>query len=58
MTSCFNYGQACTYLNVCNAWPNPLAKLESGPPLSMKIEYWNPAAQPVREVLDLAGGIS
>ena len=57
LTSCFNYGRPCTYLNICNAWPNPLAHCGDGPPLSMKVEFWNPAEQPVREVIDLTSGI-
>lgn len=56
LTSCFNYGQPCTYLNICNAWSNPLAHIESGPPLSMKVEFWDPSKQPVREVINLVEG--
>ena len=52
-TSCFNYGQPCTYLNICNAWSNPLQRCGDGPPMSMEVKHWNPADQPVREVIDL-----
>ena len=52
-TACFNFGQPCTYLNICSAWSNPLQHLESGPPLSMNVEFWDPSKEPVREVIDL-----
>lgn len=37
--SCFDFGSACAYLDMCKAWSNPVGK--SLPP-SMKIEKWEP----------------
>lgn len=39
--SCFNYGSACAFLNVCKAWPNPKGR---EPPPSYHEERWDPLA--------------
>lgn len=52
-TSCFNYGKPCLYLDLCNAWQNPLQHA-TNVPLGMKIEFWDPREdKSIREFVDL-----
>ena len=52
-TACFDFGKKCTYFDLCNAWPNPLARAES-PPIGLKVEFWDPRdAETIRETVDL-----
>lgn len=37
--SCFDFGSACTYIDVCKAWSNPVGKPL---PPNMRIEHWEP----------------
>lgn len=50
--SCTNYNKACTYLDLCRGWANPLHHLDRMP-VDMKVEFWNPLDEPLREVLSL-----
>ena len=52
--SCYNYNQPCPYINVCNAWNNPLQHADEEPPMSMAVIYWDPRRNDkVREAFDL-----
>lgn len=37
--SCFDFGSACSYLDMCKAWSNPVGKAM---PINMKLEKWDP----------------
>jgi PD-(D/E)XK nuclease superfamily len=52
-TSCFSFGQKCTYFDLCNSWSNPLQHSQD-PPIGMKQEHWDPRDNEViREKVDL-----
>lgn len=41
--SCFNFGKACPYLDLCKGWENPLAEFdEQGIPMGFIERVWNP----------------
>lgn len=50
--SCTNYNKACTYLDLCRAWQNPLQHLHRMPN-DMTISFWNPLEEELREILTL-----
>lgn len=43
--SCTDYGRACEYHHLCTSWANPLRKIDDGPPIGFKQEYWDPLAE-------------
>lgn len=57
-TSCNNWG-GCLYADICDAWPNPLAKVGTYMPQGFNVEFWDPRENPtMRERVDLTGGDS
>ena len=43
----------CPFLDMCNAWPNPIQHAET-PPIGMRVRYWDPRDIPtIRETIDL-----
>lgn len=50
--SCTNYNRACTYVDLCRAWSNPLQHLDRMPN-DLKIDFWNPLEEDLREVMTL-----
>ena len=50
--SCTNYNKACTYLDLCRGWQNPLQHLDRIP-ADMKVEFWNPLDEPLREIMEI-----
>jgi len=50
--SCSIYG-TCTYYDYCNAWNNPLQRLEQIP-MGMIEKHWDPSAQETTNKMDLA----
>ena len=50
--SCCNWGRTCTYLGLCNSWNNP-TQHQDRMPADMKVEFWNPLEEDLREVLSL-----
>jgi hypothetical protein len=50
--SCSNWGRVCQYQPLCSSWSNPLQHT-SHRPLDMKVEFWNPLEEDLREVLEL-----
>jgi hypothetical protein len=54
-TACGDWG-GCPYMEICDIWPNPLTKINTYIPDHLKIEFWNPRANPtIRERVDLTG---
>jgi hypothetical protein len=52
-TSCFSFGQKCTYFDLCNSWSNPLQHADE-PPIGIKVERWDPRENPtIRDHVDL-----
>jgi len=52
--NCYNYNRPCPYLNVCSAWNNPIRHADEEPPMSMKVDFWDPRKNDkVREAFDL-----
>jgi hypothetical protein len=52
-TSCFSFGQKCTYFDLCNAWSNPLQHCDD-PPIGIKVERWDPReSETIRTKVDL-----
>ena len=55
-TACGDWG-GCPYMEICDIWPNPLAKINSYIPDHLTVEFWDPRANPtIRERVDLTGG--
>ena len=50
--SCTNYNKACTYLDLCRAWQNPLQHLHRMPN-DMTVSFWNPLEEDLREIMTL-----
>ena len=50
--NCCNWGRTCTYLDLCNSWNNPIQN-QDRLPADMKVEFWNPLEEELREVLSL-----
>jgi len=40
--ACTEYMQLCPYHDFCIAWPNPLHKMDLGPPPGFRVEFWDP----------------
>jgi hypothetical protein len=54
-TACNQWG-GCIYADVCDAWPNPLAKVGKFIPSGFNVEFWDPRENPtIRERVDLTG---
>jgi len=52
-TACNDFGRMCEFHDLCNAWENPLKKVENIP-LGMKVEFWNPLDnKSIRILVDL-----
>lgn len=50
--SCTNYNKACTYLDMCRSWQNPLQHIHRMP-ADLEVSFWNPLEEDLREVLTL-----
>ena len=50
--SCCNWGRTCTYIDLCNYTLNPLQS-QDHIPADMKVEFWNPLEEDLREKLEL-----
>lgn len=54
-TACGDWG-GCPYMEICDIWPNPLTKINTYVPDHLKVEFWDPRANPtIRERVDLTG---
>jgi len=49
--SCCNWGRTCTFIDLCTSHLNPLQHLRI--PTDMKVEFWNPLDEDLREILTL-----
>lgn len=55
--NCFSYNRPCSYLNICQAWSNPVRNADEEPPMSMHVEFWDPRKQDrIKEAFDLTKG--
>jgi hypothetical protein len=56
-TACFDYGRQCEFFDFCNAWPNPLQRVDEVP-IGFALEWWDPLAQPeIRTRVDLSATV-
>ena len=50
--SCCNWGRTCAFLDLCLHVNNPL-QIQNRIPVDMKVEFWNPLEEDLRETLTL-----